>query len=277
VDFGFLTFPTEYTMPVAHLAQAVEAAGFESLFFPEHTHIPASRDTPFPGGGDLPREYSHCLDPFVALAAAASVTSRLRVGTGVCLVVQRDPIVTAKEVATLDLVSGGRMLFGVGAGWNREEMANHGTDPRTRTALLTERVRAMQEIWTRDEAEFHGDFVDFDPIWSWPKPVQHPHPPVLIGGNGPTVHDRVLEVGDEWAPLLSRDIGGRISELADRADQAGRPPVPVTVFAAPAKEEVLTDLAERGVHRCVFNLKPGDTTQTTDRIGRYAELAARFA
>ena len=185
MKFGVTMFPTDYAIGPAELAGAVEEHGFESLFFPEHTHIPTSRRTPWPGGAELPREYSRTLDPFVALSAAATATERLRIGTGICLVVERDPITLAQEVASLDFISGGRFLFGIGGGWNLEEMENHGTDPAQRWKLLRERVLAMKAIWAEDEAEFHGRFVNFDPIWSWPKPVQEPHPPILVGGSGP--------------------------------------------------------------------------------------------
>src|SRR4051794_7206944 len=162
VKFGVTIFPTEYTIKVTELARAAEDLGFESLWLPEHTHIPADRRTPWPGGAELPREYSHALDPFVALSAAAAVTTTLKLGTGVCLVVERDPITTAKEIATLDYLSNGRFLFGVGGGWNLEEMSNHGTDPARRWPLMRERILAMKEIWTHDEAQFHGEFVQFD-------------------------------------------------------------------------------------------------------------------
>src|SRR4051794_6543777 len=184
LQFGLAMFPTDYAIDPVALGRLAEERGFESLWFPEHTHIPSERATPYPAGGDLPQEYWHTYDPFGALSAVAATTERLKVGTGICLIVERDPITTAKEVASLDLLSGGRFLFGIGAGWNREEMANHGTDPRTRFTLMRERVEAMKAIWTQDEAEYHGRLVDFDPIWSWPKPVQQPHPPVLVGGNG---------------------------------------------------------------------------------------------
>src|SRR5215210_6280235 len=167
MQFGVFMFPTEYTISVTDLARAAEDLGFESFWVPEHTHIPAERRTPWPGGAELPREYSHALDPFLALTAAAAVTTRLRLGTSVCLVIERDPITLAKEVATLDQLSGGRFLFGVGAGWNVEEMKNHGTDPGTRFRRMRESVEAMKAIWTQDEAEYHGRIVDFDPIWSW--------------------------------------------------------------------------------------------------------------
>src|SRR5437763_639639 len=182
--YGIAVFPADYAADPATIARLVEERGFESLFFPEHTHIPAARQTPVPAGGELPRQYSRTYDPFVALTAAAAVTERILLATGICLVIERDPIVTAKEVASLDRLSGGRFLFGVGAGWNIEEMENHGTNPRRRFSLMRERIEAMKAIWTEDEAAYHGDQVDFDRIWCWPKPLQKPHPPVLVGGNG---------------------------------------------------------------------------------------------
>ncbi len=211
-------FPTDYAVEPPELARMVEERGFESLWFPEHTHIPTTRETPYPGGGELPREYSHTYDPFVALTAAAAATPELRVATGICLVVERDPIITAKEVASLDRLSGGRFIFGVGAGWNREEMQNHGTDPGRRFGLMRERVEAMKAIWTTEEAEYHGEHVDFDPIWQWPKPLQSPFG-VHIGGNGPRVEDRVLRYGDGWMPNM-RDI----SELGPRRPGLASPP-----------------------------------------------------
>src|SRR2546423_7894853 len=186
MHYGVCIFPTDYSIRIDELARAAEERGFESLFVTEHTHIPASRRTPFPGGTELPREYSHTLAPFVALTAAAAVTRTLKVGTGICLVIEHDPITLAKEVASLDLLSGGRFLFGIGGGWNAEEMANHGTAFRQRWRVLRERVLAMKEIWTKEEAEFHGQYVHFDKLWSYPKPVQQPHPPILMGGYGPT-------------------------------------------------------------------------------------------
>src|SRR5690242_17769141 len=192
MDFGVGYFPTHDGMRPGEIARRVEERGQTALYFAEHTHIPASRETPWGGGRDLPRKYWHTYDLFVALTAAAEATTRLRVGSGVCLVVERDPITTAKEVASVDHLSGGRFEFGVGAGWNRPEIANHGVDPRTRFRVMQERVQAMKEIWLHDEASFHGEFVSFDGVQSWPKPVQWPHPPVLVGGAGPTVLDRVL-------------------------------------------------------------------------------------
>ncbi|MGH7310742.1 MAG: TIGR03619 family F420-dependent LLM class oxidoreductase, partial [Candidatus Rokuibacteriota bacterium] len=196
MDFGVVMFATDYAIRPDELGRALEERGFESLWVPEHTHIPASRRSPWPGGPNLPREYWHSYDPFVALTAAATVTTRLRLGTGICLVIERDPITTAKEVASLDRLSGGRFIFGIGGGWNAEEMENHGTDFKKRWRVLRERVLAMKEIWTKEEAEFHGEFVRFDKIWSHPKPLQKPHPPILMGGDGPTTFDRVIEFAD---------------------------------------------------------------------------------
>ena len=248
MDFGIGYFPTHDAVSPGALARLVEERGHESLFFPEHTHIPASRATPYPAGGELPRKYSHAYDLFVALTAAAAATSRLRIGSGICLVIERDPIITAKEVASVDRLSGGRFEFGVGAGWNREEMLNHGTDPRVRMAVMAERVEAMKAIWTHDEASYHGEHVDFERIWSWPKPAQRPHPPVLVGGNGPTVLDRVLRFGDAWLPNnTGEDLLARAGELWSRADR----PIEVIVMGAPAKPAVLEELANAGVRRVV--------------------------
>jgi probable F420-dependent oxidoreductase len=275
MKFGIAVFPADYAADPATIARLVEQRGFESLFFPEHTHIPVSRRTPYPGGGELPREYSHTLDPFVALTAAAMATERLLVATGICLVVERDPIITAKEVASLDHVSGGRFLFGVGAGWNEEEMENHGTDPRRRFGLMRERIEAMKAIWTEDEAEYHGRYVDFDPIWSWPKPVQKPHPPVLVGGNGPKVLDRVLAFGDEWMPNRMDDeekLFARVAELQERARAAGRDFIPVTFSSARPKPDVIERLAKGGIHRCVFYVPPVPADEIERHIDKRAAV-----
>ena len=280
MELGLAILLTDYSIQPAALGASAEERGFESLFLAEHTHIPVSRDTPYPGGTELPREYSHTIDPFVGLAAAAAATERLKVGTGICLVNQRDPIVTAKEVATLDLVSGGRFLFGVGAGWNKEEMRNHGTDPRTRWAVMRERVEAMKAIWTQEEAEYHGRFVDFDPIWSWPKPVQKPHPPVLVGGVGDKVLDRVVAYGDGWIPNRVRDpeeLGERIAELQRRAEAAGRRRIPVTVFGAKPDQSVLERLEAVGVTRSLFYVRPEEPGEVERQLDELAKVAAEWA
>ncbi len=248
MEFGIGYFATHDAVDPASFARLVEERGHESLFFAEHTHIPASRESPWPAGGELPRKYSHTYDLFVALTAAAMATSKLRVGSGICLVIERDPITTAKEVASIDHLSGGRFEFGVGAGWNREEMENHGTDPRVRMAVMVERIEAMKAIWTQDEASYRGTHVSFERIWSWPKPAQRPHPPVLVGGNGPTVLDRVLRVGDAWFPNYGfEDLLERIAELRSRAER----PIGVTVIGVPAKAGVLEGLQQAGVQRVV--------------------------
>ena len=275
MQFGIMMFPTHDAIGPGDLAVAVEERGFSSLMFPEHTHIPTSRRSPFPGGGDLPRHYIHTYDPFVALTVAATVTSRIKIGTGVCLVAQRDPIITAKAVASLDVLSGGRFLFGVGAGWNREEMSHHGTDPRTRMALMRERVLAMKEIWAHDVAEYHGELVDFEPLWSWPKPLQRPHPPVLIGGGGPGVIDRVLEFGDGWIPLsIGRhefdEFTRRAAELQSRAADLGRGPIPIIMFGASSKPDMLERYAEAGVTCCVFGLPSAPADEVLPLLDRHA-------
>jgi probable F420-dependent oxidoreductase len=280
MELGLAHFLTDYGMQPAELGRAAEARGFESLFLPEHTHIPVSRRTPYPGGGELPPEYSHTLDPFAALAAAAAATERLKLGTGVCLVIERDPIVTAKEVATVDHISGGRFLFGVGAGWNREEMENHGTDPDTRFRRMRESVEAMKAIWTQDEAEYHGRIIDFDPIWCWPKPVQKPHPPVLVGGLGEKVLDRVVAYGDEWIPnrvKTPEELGERIAELQRRAEEAGRGRIPVTVFGTKPEVRLLERLKSAGVTRSLFYVLPGEPGEVERQLDELAKVVAEWA
>ena len=279
MKFGAYMFPTDYSIGPIALGRELEQRGYESLFFPEHTHIPASRATPYPGGGDLPKEYANTLDPFVALATVAATTQRLRLGTGIALVVERDPIVLAKEVATLDLLSGGRVLLGVGGGWNREEMANHGTDPRTRWKLLRERIEAMKTIWSEDQPEYHGEFVDFDPLWQWPKPLQKPHPPILLGNNGPGGMRRAVAFADEWLPIPGRHadaLADRIAELQRLAAEAGRDPLPVSVFGARPNEEAITELAEAGVHRALFPLPPAPESEVIPLLDRQTRVIEQF-
>ena len=273
MKFGVYMFPTDYAIDPVSLGRAAEGHGFESLFVPEHTHIPTNRRSPFPGGGELPKEYSHTLDPFVALGAVAAATERLMLGTGICLVIERDPITLAKEVASLDFISGGRVLFGIGGGWNREEMENHGTDPTRRWKVLRERIEAMQQIWTEDAAEYHGEFVDFDPIWQWPKPIQKPHPPVIIGGDGANTLQRVVRYGDGWMPIGRRaDFKARIDELNRLSAEAGRADIPVTIFGAAPKPEVIDAYAEAGVERLLFHLPPAPRDEVLPLLEQRAEL-----
>lgn len=278
MKFGVYMFPTDYAIAPAELAQALEERGFESLFFPEHTHIPASRATPFPGGTDLPKEYSHTLDPFVALAAAATATKSLLIGTGICLVIERDPIVLAKEVASLDHISGGRVLFGIGGGWNREEMENHGTEYKQRWKVMRERIEAMKEIWTKDEATYHGEHVNFDRIWCWPKPIQKPHPPIIVGGDGAGTLPRVVRYGDEWMPIYRglTAFGERAKQLKDLAEEAGRGPIPIGIFGASSKPEMLEQYRKDGVSRCVFPLPPESADLVLPRLDKLAAVAKSF-
>jgi probable F420-dependent oxidoreductase len=275
MKLGLTMFPTDYSIAPAELARAAEERGFESLWFPEHSHIPAKRESPWPGGPELPKMYYDVMEPFVALAAAAAVTTKLRVATGICLVVQRDPIQTAKHVATLDRVSNGRFLFGIGAGWNAEEMRNHGTDARTRVALLRERVLAMKRIWSEPKAEFHGAHVDFDPIMAWPKPVQKPHPPIHVGGGFPHAARRAIAYGDGWMPIHGRDeIAGRLPEFRRMAAEAGRDPasLEVSVFGARPEQKLLDQLAAAGVQRAIFGLAPEPADKVLPVLDRAAPL-----
>ncbi|MDQ1516295.1 MAG: hypothetical protein QOE80_2125 [Actinomycetota bacterium] len=280
MKFGVSMFPTDYGIDVTRYGRAVEERGFESVFFPEHTHIPVSRRSPWPGGPNLPEHYRHTLDPFAALAAVAAVTDRIRIGTGICLVVQRDPITLAKEVATLDLLSGGRFLFGIGGGWNREEMENHGTDPARRFRVMRERVLAMETIWASEVAEFHGEFVDFDPIWQWPKPVQQPRPPVLVAGNGTGTIDRVLEYGDGWLPMPNRgpvSLADGMAQLRRRAEEVGRATPPVTVFGIDSDPVAIEGFIAAGVERCLFRLSSGSEDEVLSELDEQAKLITRFS
>jgi probable F420-dependent oxidoreductase len=279
MKFGVATFVTDEGIAPGDLGRALEERGFESLFVAEHTHIPVKLESKWPEGDELPRKYYRTFDPFVTLTAAADATERLMVATGILLLIERDPIISAKEIASLDHVSAGRVIVGVGAGWNREEMRNHGTDPRTRMELLRERVLAMKEIWTKEEAEFHGRFVNFDPIYSWPKPVQRPHPPILVGGSGPTTLDRVLEWGDGWMPTIGAgvdEIARKTAELERRAAEAGRGHIPVSVYAVPADREVIARLADAGVERVLFDLPTLPAEETRRTLDELAAVARSF-
>jgi probable F420-dependent oxidoreductase len=273
---GIAIFDTDYSIRIEELARAAEERGFESLWVPEHTHIPTSRRSPF-AGGELPEQYKHTLDPFVSLTAAAMVTTRLKVGTGICLVIERDTITTAKSVASVDHVSNGRFLFGVGGGWNREEMEHHGTDFPTRFKRLEEQIRAMKAIWTKDVAEYHGKYVTFDPIWAWPKPIQKPHPPVVFGGESGYTLQRIVDIGDGWFPRGRAGADAVLKGFADlkaRAAKAGRDmnTISVSVFAAKPDAADLARLAEGGVTRAIFLLPSESREKVLPLLDQYAKL-----
>jgi len=276
MKYGVAIFPTDYAIRVDELAKATEQRGFESIFFPEHTHIPTSRRTPFPIGGELPKEYSHTIDPFIAMTMAAAATKTLKVATGICLVIERDPIVLAKEVASVDLASNGRVIFGIGGGWNSEEMENHGTTFKSRWKLLRERVEAIKALWTKDEASYQGEFVKFDPVWCWPKPVQKPHPPILLGSHGPRGMQRVVRYCDGWLPNAGRggELVGQIGQLRRFAEEAGRDPktISITAFAAPADRKTLDQYAAAGVGRAVFFLPPAGADKVMPLLDQYTKM-----
>jgi probable F420-dependent oxidoreductase len=278
MKLGVFMFATDYAIRIDELARACEDRGFESLFVPEHTHIPTSRKTPWPGGAPLPEDYWHTHDPFVSLMAAAAATRRLKVGTGICLVIERDTIVLAKEVASLDALSGGRFLFGIGAGWNREEMENHGTEYKTRFSKLREQVLAMKEIWTKDEAEFHGKHVSFDPIWSWPKPTQKPHPPVLLGGGTPNTRERVVDYCDGWLPIGvdQKTVLEGIADIERRAEAKGRPmsTLSISVFGARPDRATLDAYERAAVERVLLRLPSAGRDKTLPLLDEYAKLVA---
>jgi probable F420-dependent oxidoreductase len=271
MKFGISTFVTDEGIAPGALARAIEERGFDSLFIAEHTHIPLSRKSPWPGGAELPRKYYRSLDPFVTLTAAAAATEHLLLGTGVALIVQRDPIITAKEVASLDLMSGGRMIFGIGVGWNREEMENHGTDPRTRGKLMNERIQAMIEIWTNDEAEFHGHYVDFDPIAAWPKPKQKPYPPIYVGG-GRQAFDRIAEFGDAWLP--NRMTPSKLEPMLGKLREVAERNVPVTVYGASSEPEDVEAYARLDVERVLLGLPTLPEVETLDHLDSLARVVA---
>jgi probable F420-dependent oxidoreductase len=278
MKYAVMSFQTDFSVRPDELAPAVEQRGFESLWFPDHSHIPASRRTPHPQGIELARDYWHLLDPFACVNAAAAVTKKLKLGTGVLLVCERDPISTAKEVATADFLSGGRLLFGVGGGWNLEEMENHGTNPKTRWRLVRERVEAMKEIWTKEAAEYHGELVRFDPIWAEPKPAQKPHPPILLGAHGPKARQRVVDYCDGWMPipgLHDEDITAGAADLRERAKRAGRDPrsISITVFWAPTERATIDSWERAGIDRVIFGLPAADRDAMWKRLDELARFA----
>lgn len=279
--FGVTMFPTDEAMDVPQLAAAAEARGFESLFLPEHTHIPACRTSPWPGGDELPRYYYRTHDPFVALATAAAVTRTIRLATGIALVTERDPILMAKQVASLDRLSGGRVVLGIGAGWNAEEMANHGVAYRDRWAVLRERVLAMREIWSQDPAEYHGAHVDFDPMHSWPKPLQAGGPPILLGAASPYVYDRIAEYADGWMPIANRveDLAAGVERLRAAMAAAGRDfeALDLTLFGIGPDADLVRSAAALGFRRFVFGLPATGADKVLSVLDRYAELAASLS
>ncbi|TCK27458.1 LLM class F420-dependent oxidoreductase [Pseudonocardia endophytica] len=281
MEFGVAAFVTDYGIDPVELARAVEERGFESLFVTEHTHIPTSRATERPGGGELPQRYSHTFDPFVVLGAMAAVTDRVVLGTAVCLVNQHHVLNLAKEVASVDRLAGGRFEFGVGPGWNVEEMAHHGVNPRRRTAEMLERLDALRALWTSDEAEFHGEVVSFDPVWSYPKPTRVP--PVLIAGGGPTVLDRVLSHGDGWIPLRVpvdglEEFARRVEELQSRAADAWRGRIPVTIYGGAKKATAAQSYVDAGVDRVLFELAdPGPDGDARSAVLKELDELAEIA
>ena len=278
MDFGAAIFFTDYSIGPVDLGRALEERGFESLWAPEHSHIPLSRKSPFPSGGEVPKMYYDVMDPFVTLTAAAVATKKLKLGTGICLVIQRDPIHTAKEVASLDQISGGRFLFGIGAGWNAEEMRDHNTEFKTRFGLMQERVEAMKVIWTKSKPEYTGRFVKFPPMMTWPKPVQKPHPPVIVGGAFPFGARRALAYGDGWLPHARRpaygEVLGMLPEFRKMAAEAGRAPdtVPITVFGVAEEADLIKRYRDAGVARIIFNLPAAKADEVLPVLDRCAAL-----
>ncbi len=282
LKIGAVMFFTTDSMQPTELGTVLEEHGFESLWVPEHTHIPSSRKTPYPAGGPLIRPYYDIMDPFLALTAAAAVTTRLKLGTGIALVTQRDPIVTAKMISTIDQLSKGRFLFGVGNGWNQDEIENHGTDFASRHKLARERVEAMKAIWTQEEPEYHGEFVNFDPMKQWPKPHQVPHPPIIVGGAFPYGAQRAIRYGNGWIPLAARldqgGVGTLVGKFRQMATEAGRDPasLPITVFRAPAELDRLEYCREIGIDRVTFSLPAERRDVLMPIIDRWAELKHRL-
>jgi probable F420-dependent oxidoreductase len=276
MQVGVCYFPTDYGINIAELASALEDRGFASLYVPEHTHIPLSRKTPFPGGGEIPRRYSHTHDPFVALSFAAAATKKLLVGTGILLVPQHDPIVTAKSIASLDQLSGGRFVFGIGAGWNEDEMNDHGVQYANRFRQMGDYVKAMKALWTEDEASYKGEFAKFDATWSWPKPKQKPHPPILLGGETDHSLRRIIDYCDGWLPRpRGFDPVKGIERLRKMAEEKGRDPktLSVTVFAAPPKAPVLDDYRKAGIDGALFAIGDDSRDDILRQLDAWAPLA----
>ena len=276
MEYGVSIFPTDYSIDPAELAVAAEERGFESLWFPEHSHIPLSRKSPWPGGAELPKQYYDCMDPFIALATAASVTKTIKLCTGICLIIQRDVLQLAKEVATLDQLSKGRVILGIGAGWNAEEMADHGTIFETRMSLMEERVAALKIIWTESKPEFSGKFVNFEPMMTWPKPIQKPHPQILIGGGFPHAAKRAISYGDGWMPIGGRgwDVVETLPKFRQMAAEAGRNPddLGITIFGATDDAAMLKGYRDASVNRTVFNLPSASRDEILPLLDQYAGM-----
>jgi probable F420-dependent oxidoreductase len=281
MKLGVTMFATDYAMRPDDLARACEERDFESVWFPEHTHIPASRRSPWPGGGELPKDYWHTHDLFVSLTAAAIATKNIKIGSGICLVIEHDPIVLAKEVASVDQLSNGRLIFGIGGGWNAEEMENHGTPFNRRWKVLRERIEAMKVIWSQEAAEYHGEFVNFDPIWCYPKPLQKPHPPIVLGTLSERGLNRVVNYCDGWIPVggTVKDLPGTIRQLHTLAEQAGRSKdeIPVSIFGVPADEGALRQYQEMGIDRAVFFAPSAGSDRVLPMLDKYATLIPKFA
>jgi probable F420-dependent oxidoreductase len=281
MKLGIEMFATDYAIRPDELARACEERGFESVWYPEHTHIPASRRSPFPGGGDLPKEYWHTHDLFVALMAAAAATKTIKIGSGICLAIERDPITMAKEVASIDQLSNGRLIFGIGGGWNAEEMENHGTPFKKRWKVLREKVEAMKAIWAQDEAEYHGEFVNFDPIWCYPKPMQKPHPPIVLGSNTAQGLERVVKYCDGWLPNARafKQLPALVRELRTRTEQAGRRPqeISISVLGVQGDEAALHPYRELGAERAIFFVPSAGREKILPLLDQYAALIPKVA
>ena len=281
VRVGVMTFPTAYSMAIGELAAALEERGFESLWLTEHSHIPVAH-SPWPGGPKLPASYYDVYDPIVGLAVAAEHTTTLRLGTAVLIMPQRDPIQLAKSLATIDVISGGRLEVGIGGGWNLAEMANHGTDPTRRFRRMREGAEAMVAIWTEATAEYHGELIDFDPIQAWPKPVQRPHPKIHVGGAAPSALQRVVRYGDGWIPMTGRgdgDLIDHVGELRRLAAAAGRDPdaLEVTICGAPQDRAKLDEYVDAGVDRVLFVLPSKGRDEILPRLDRLAPVLEQLA
>jgi probable F420-dependent oxidoreductase len=281
MEIGATMFFTDYAIAAQEIGPALEHRGFESIWAPEHSHIPLSRRSPWPGGAELPKKYFDAMDPFVTLSVIAAVTRTLKLGTGVCLVIQRDTIQTAKLVASLDQVSQGRFLFGIGGGWNAEEMEDHGTEFKTRFKKLREQMEAMKAIWTQTKPEYQGDLVKFPPMMVWPKPVQKPYPPIILGGAFPHAARRAIAYGDGWIPIAGRggdDLGAQIRQFHAMAKEAGRDPatLPITVFSAPEDLDTLKKYKDMGVARALVQLPSASTEEVMPILDRWAELMHRI-